>query len=75
MIWGYAISSIIKWEVYHFGLSAVAGWLGYWSMSTILSRIGSRVTLPRRHTFLWPLLVALSCALLAHMLADYLDWF
>ena len=76
MLLGYNILYIIKCEAYHFGLSAVVGWLGYWSTSIILSRTGLQAILTGRRTFLLLLLVALSCAVLAHIVEDYtINWF
>ena len=72
----WSVFYILKCEACHFGLSAVVGWLAYLLTSTILSRTGLREKLPGRITFLLPLLVALACALLAHVLDDYtVDWF
>jgi hypothetical protein len=76
MLLGYNILYIIKCEACHFGLSAVVGWLGYWSTLTILSRTGLQAILTARRTFLLLLLVALSYAVLAHIVEDYtINWF
>lgn len=76
MLWGFHVSYIIGSEACHFGLSAVVGWLAYWSTSTILSRSGLRAILPGWRISLSLLLVSLSCAVLAHVVEDYtIDWF
>ena len=74
---GISIFYIARSLVFHFGLSACAGWLGYSLTRTILLRTtGSRngvVGFFIRHS---PLLVALSCAVLAHIVQDYtVHWF
>jgi len=76
MICGFHVSYVIACEACHFGLSAVVGWLAYWSTSTIFSRTGLRAMLPGWRIYLLLLLVALSCAVLAHVVEDYtIDWF
>lgn len=67
-------------EVAHFGLSASAGFLGYWLTSTILSRITSwdtgHLPLSASSTSRLPLLAALSFSVLAHVSEDYwVKWF
>ena len=71
MICGFAISDIIRFEAFHFGLSAAVGWLAYWLMLTILSHSGLRDLLHGRLISLLPLYAALSCAVLAHIVEDY----
>jgi hypothetical protein len=76
MIWGYNALYVLKCEACHFGLSAFVGWLAYWSTSTIFSLTGLKGILPERRTYILLLLVALSFAVLAHIVEDYtLDWF
>jgi hypothetical protein len=76
MLCGYNILYIIECEACHFGLSAVVGWLAYWPTATILSRTGLQVIFPERRIYLLLLLVALSCAVLAHIVEDYtINWF
>jgi hypothetical protein len=76
MLWGYPISSILKYEAFHFGFSAFVGWLAYSLTSTILWRTGLKDFIPRRCMSLLPLLVSLSFAVLAHVVEDYtLNWF
>ena len=76
MICGYDILLVLRWEACHFGLSAFVGWLAYWLTLTTFSRTGLRVVLASRLTRLLPLLVAFSCAVLAHIVEDYtLGWF
>ena len=76
MLVGYNVSFVIACEVRHFGLSAFVGWLAYRSTSTIFSRSGLRAVIPERRIFLLLLLVALSCAVLAHIVEDYtINWF
>lgn len=67
---GYRLSLIIRCSVCHFGLSACAGWLGYWLMLTTgAAGAGDGISGTA-------LLVALSCAVLSHVVEDYtLDWF
>jgi hypothetical protein len=67
----WTIWYILRCEVCHFGLSALAGLLGAWLTLTILSRSGLRDKLPERRIYLLLLLVSLSCAVLAHIAEDF----
>ncbi len=71
MIWGYNVFVILGFEVCHFGLSAFVGWLAYRLTSTILFHTGLKDISPKLATYHLPLLVALSCAVLVHVLEDY----
>ena len=76
MICGFPVWYVIKCEACHFGFSAVVGSLAYWLTSIMLSRTGLRAMVPVRRISLWLLLVALSFAVLAHVLEDrFLNWF
>jgi len=70
LVGGYPIGKVVRCLTFHFLLSAFAGSLAYWLISTTggtgaadgISGIG--------------LLAALSCAALSHVAEDYtLDWF
>jgi len=74
---GISIFYIARSLVFHFGLSACAGWLGWRLTLTILSHTTySRTGVVGFFIHHSPLLVALSCALLAHVAQDYtVHWF
>ena len=74
------LSDIVLYSVAHFGLSASVGFLVYWSISTIHSRIISWGSGARCHSESGMSKLALSAALsssvLAHVLEDYfVRWF
>jgi hypothetical protein len=67
---------VLKCEGFHFGLSALAGFLGAWLTLTILLHSGLMAKLPGRCIYLLLLLAALSFAVLSHVAEDYiLNWF
>ena len=55
----------------HFGLSSLVGWLGYSLTSTIPYLTGYQVRLLGQSINLLPLSLALSFALLSHLVEDY----
>jgi len=71
MLCGFSVFSAVGFMVCHFGLSALVGWLVFWLMSIILSHTGLKAFAPRVCTLLLPLLAALSCSVLVHVVEDY----
>jgi hypothetical protein len=55
----------------HFGLSSLVGWAGYSLTSTIQYLTGYQVKLLGQSINLLPFLLALSFALLSHLVEDY----
>ena len=72
MITGVSIGLLVRFEVEHFVLSACVGALVYWLTSIILSLIiSSRISHRDSYIYHCSLLVALSYAVLVHILEDY----
>jgi hypothetical protein len=67
---GYPIYYCLKCMACHFGLSCLAGWLGYYLTLTILADITAESTIVGYISQL-PLVVASCFSLLAHILEDY----
>jgi hypothetical protein len=67
---GYPLGLVVRCWVCHFGLSACAGWLGYWLTLTILDTGAGGGTSGTG------VCVALCCAVLSHVAEDYtVGWF
>ena len=67
----WSVFYIVRSLTYHFILSAFVGWLAYSLTLTILSRTGLRGKPAEQTISRLALLVALSCAVLAHIVEDF----